>query len=85
MLNNPFVIQQAEIMATRIRTASPELPGQVTLAWRTVFGRTPTEAELQEGVQFLTPSAEAQPEIAIASLNHFCQALLSSNGFLYVD
>ncbi len=85
MLNNPFVIQQAEILATRIRTASPELPGQVTLAWRTVFGRTPTEAELQEGVQFLTPSAEAQPEIAIASLNHFCQALLSSNGFLYVE
>jgi len=85
MMNNPFVIQQAEMLATRIRTAGAELPVQVTLAWRSIFGRRPTDSELQEGVEFLTVPAESSPEIANAALNHFCQALLSSNGFLYVD
>ncbi len=85
MMNNPFVIQQAEMLATRIRTAGAELPAQVTLAWRSIFGRRPTDSELQEGVEFLTVPAESSPEIANAALNHFCQALLSSNGFLYVD
>lgn len=85
MMNNPFVIQQAEMLATRICTAGAELPAQVTLAWRSIFGRKPTDSELQEGVEFLTVPAESSPEIENAALNHFCQALLSSNGFLYVD
>lgn len=85
MMNNPFVIRQAEMLADRIRTTSADQAAQVTLAWRMVFGRTPSESDLQEAVQFLSSTADTPPEVAIATLNHFCQALLSSNGFLYVD
>ncbi len=85
MMNNPFVIQQAEMLANRIRSAAVDLPAQVTLAWRSVFGHLPAVAELQAGIEFLTVSAESPPETANAALNHFCQALLSANGFLYVD
>ena len=85
MMNNPFVIQQAEALANRIRsTAGTELPAQVTFAWRTIFGRSPSESDFQAGVEFLTP-VDSSPEAAAAALNHFCQALLSANGFLHVD
>ncbi len=85
MMNNPFVIQQSEFLANRIRTAAPDVSEQVKLAWRMIFGRTASEAEIQSGVEFLTPAADATPEVANAALNHFCQALLSSNGFLYAE
>ncbi len=85
MLNNPFVIQQAEFLASRIReSAGEDLTEQVTLAWRIVFGRRPSESDIAAGIEFLT-TTEPTPEKVNASLNHFCHALLSSNEFLYVD
>jgi len=85
LMNNPFVIQQAELLANRIReTAGTDPASQVTLAWRLVFSRSPSENDVQSGVEFLN-LPEATPEIQTAALNQFCQALISSNGFLYVD
>ena len=85
MMNNPFVIQQAGLLAGRVREkAATDLAAQVSLAWRLVFSHTPTESDVQAGVGFLTVPGET-PEAQSAALNHFCQALLSSNRFLYVD
>ena len=85
MMNNPFVIQQSEVLANRIREiAGTDLSAQVTLAWRLVFGHMPSESDVQAGVEFLTvPDATA--ETSSDALNLFCHALFSSNGFLYVD
>jgi hypothetical protein len=85
MMNNPFVVQQAEALAARIRATVTEPANQVQLAWRLVFSRSPEESEQQTGVDFLTQSPDATPETSTAVLNHFCQSLISSNGFLYVD
>ena len=85
MMNNPFVIQQAEQLASQVREKAGEDPAaRVNLAWRSVFSRTPTESDLQSGVEFLN-LPDATPEEQSVALNHFCQALLSSNRFLYVD
>ena len=85
MMNNPFVIQQSELLANRIRaTAGADFGAQVTLAWRLVFGRMPLESDVQAGIEFLTVP-DATTETSAAALNLFCHALLSSNGFLYVD
>jgi hypothetical protein len=85
MMNNPFVIQQAELLANRIREkAGTDLTAQATLAWRLVFGRKPSESDVLSGVEFLSVP-DATPETSATALNHFCHALLSSNGFLYVD
>ncbi len=85
MMNNPFMIQQAELLANRVReTAGDDPTAQVTLAWRWVFGRTPLDSDVQAGVEFLIVP-DTTPETSGAALNHFCHALLSSNGFLYVD
>ncbi|MEZ6059126.1 MAG: PSD1 and planctomycete cytochrome C domain-containing protein [Planctomycetaceae bacterium] len=85
MMNNPFIVQQAELLANRIRESVGADPvAQATLAWRLVFSKTPQESDVLAAVEFLTPPESTAVDQS-ASLNHFCHALLSSNGFLYVD
>lgn len=98
MMNSPFVAQQADAMAARIeREAGAEPAAQLQRAWRLVFGREPSPAEIETGVAFLTRQSAAVPETtppdpkavkpdpARTALANLCQALVSSNGFLYVD
>ncbi len=85
MLNNPFMVQQAGLIGDRVRATSSDLPTQITLTWRLIYGRTPNASEITSGVEFLTPPPDAPPEIAAANLNLLCQTLLCSNGFLYVE
>jgi len=85
MMNNPFVIQQADILAQRIREkAGDDFAARATLAWLLIFGRTPSESDVLAGIDFLT-LPDATPAEQAATLGHFCHALLSSNRFLYVD
>lgn len=98
LMNSPFVSQQAEAMAVRIeRDAGAELAARFQRAWRLVFGRHPTAFETASGAAFLMQQAEAaaafvpadpkapKPDPARMALSNLCQALVSSNGFLYVD
>lgn len=96
LMNNEFTSDQAEALANRVAREAGSVPAaQVRLAWRLTLAREPTDAQVQSAVAFLTEHAEqfaAQPndkknpivptQRALAS---FCQALLISNGFLYVD
>lgn len=75
-----------------VATAAPPSPQQVQRAWRLTYGRTPTADELQSGMRFLArqidqqrlqPVAKVAPEQQ--AMIDLCQALLSSNEFLYVD
>ncbi len=97
MMNSQFVVDQSTAMATRIeREAGSDPAAQFKLAWRLAYTRSPTDAETEAGVRFLSEQAEvaaslppadekSQPPPAHVALAHLCQALLSSNGFLYVD
>ena len=93
MLNDPFVLNQVACLADRI---AQEVGGgaeqQFERAWRLVFGGAPTAGQCRDGVEFLaaqtTAILETTPEVAAAerlALRHLCQALVSSNRFLYVD
>jgi hypothetical protein len=94
-MNNDFVLTHAAHMAERVqREAGADLRAQVTLAWRLTYASEPSDAEVKEATGFLTAEAEqfrAKPEGDKApsanqrALACFCQALLSSNRFLYVD
>jgi hypothetical protein len=100
MMNSSFVVQQAEAMAARIeREAAADPAAQFRRAWLLAYSRAPSDAEVQAGVAFLAEQARAAvpadakpvdakvvtlPPAQVA-LAHLCQALLSSNGFLYVD
>jgi hypothetical protein len=98
MMNSAFVVQQAEGMAGRIEhEVGAEPAAQFRRAWLLAFSRTPSESQVQAGIAFLAEqaaavaaNANADPKTpalppARAALARLCQALVSSNGFLYVD
>ena len=75
LLNNPFVLSQAERLAARVqraRRASPE--AQADLAYRIALGRPPTRPEL----------AIALDLIAKQSLASFTHVLLNLDEFMYM-
>lgn len=75
LLNSPFVMQQAEFFAARVKAeAGEQLEPQVRRAFRLAFQRDPQPAEL-------TASEAVVREHGLAVL---CRAILNSNEFLYV-
>ena len=94
MMNSQFVIDHAEKMAAELISGGGDLPAQLKAAWKRCFSRDVDGDSLSQLVQFvhrqtemiaareqeLTPAAARQRALASA-----CQALLSSNQFLYVD
>ncbi len=89
LMNSPFVRKQAELLAKRVRpSAAVELPAAVEAAYRTTFGRKPTVQEKDRAAAFVGRHAETygkgEPALARAFAD-FCQALLCSNEFVYVD
>jgi hypothetical protein len=98
MMNNDLVVREAAKFADRVRrTAGEDQSAQVTFAWSTVFSRVPTSEQLAGGIEFLTEQtrqivaripadqADQEPPAAQQALASFCQALLSTNLFFYVD
>lgn len=81
LLNDPFMAELATDLAHRIRQsgAAAEPQGQIRHAYRLVFGRLPTTAEVQIGQELLRTAT------ATNALERYCQLLLCSNEFIYVD
>lgn len=73
LLNNDFVLRQAEFFAERLRK-EPTVAGQIALAYQLLFGRQPSEQETKLGQQF----------IAEQGLALYGRALFNTNEFLYV-
>jgi hypothetical protein len=94
MLNNQFVVSESDAFAARVeREAGPDDLSRVRRAWHVALAREPTPAQAEAAVAFLRTqrddlAATADPKgpgpdrLALAS---FCQVLLGSNTFLYVD
>jgi hypothetical protein len=75
LLNSPFMIQQARLLAERIQREAGAEPGtQVRRAFRLTFQRDPSPHEMAGGVRL------AQEH----GLHALCRALLNANEFLYV-
>jgi hypothetical protein len=89
LMNSEFVVEQSETFAARVASeAGPDPSARVRRAWRLALAAEPTAGQVADAVAFLArqrddlgPGADAERR-ALASL---CQALLSSNAFLYVD
>ncbi len=90
-LNSPLVRGYARSFAKRLTpSADQTLDAAVKQGYLSALGRTPTEAELRDDVEFLTRQVESyraagnsQPRDA--ALADFCQVLLSLNEFVYVE
>ena len=87
--------ERAELWFDRWLVGIAELPTQMTLAWRLIYCREPTDSERQRFKVFATEQLQAiqnEPQgIAAGSiigkqvLTNFCHALFNSSEFVYVD
>lgn len=76
LLNDPFVIEQADRFAARLSdTCKSDVGVQVKAAYRLAVGREPSEREAELSRQFIEQRG----------LPRFCRAIFNANEFLYVD
>jgi len=74
LLNNPFVLAQAEFLANRVRQEASDPESQAKLAYRIALARPATAAEIRIGVEL----------IAKQSLASFAHVVLNLDEFLYM-
>jgi len=95
MMNSDFAIEHSNRLAQRvINEAGGDVALQVAFTWQLTYAETPSEEELAEATDFVysqrsqiaAADTKLKPEDAEReALSVFCQALLSSSRFLYVD
>ena len=91
LMNNSFVINESRSMAGRFRRlAKGNLDRQLGLAWETTLGQAPGADELAQSAMFVEKqaalfAAQKEKQPGLAALANYCQVLLSSNAFIYVD
>ena len=97
LMNSDFIALQSEQFARRVMTEATDTRSRIVLAWKLTYAHEPSEADVAEAKLFIDemtqhfkskkpangkPSAVSPAKRAWSS---FCQTLLSSNAFLYVD
>jgi mono/diheme cytochrome c family protein len=75
LLNNQFMVRQAEHFAARLSAAAADVDQQIALAYQLSFGRDPTADERRLVRDYVSKNG-------LASL---CRVLFNSNEFLFVD
>ena len=79
LLNNPFVIRQAESAADRLRASSGSTADKVARAYETFFARPPSAKEAQAALDFLGSYGRTATDRA--AWTAFAQALFASAEF----
>ena len=95
LLNSDFVTAQARFFAVRLTNRSQDIETQVSEGWQLAFSKEISAEEKAEAIDFVTQmQALLTKEYETKQLNDdpiidavavFCQALLSSNQFLYIE
>ncbi len=78
LMNDTFIAEQSLAMAQRLEREVPQdYLARVARGWELIFGRPPTQNETSQALISLTNSNRDWAA--------WCQALLASNGMLYLD
>ena len=94
LLNSPFLVEQSRRLAARVLdgSAADDDPARIRRAYEFALSREPTALEIQRATALLRDVTGDLPSAATASDKGslpawavFCQALLASNEFRYVD
>jgi hypothetical protein len=75
LLNNPFMVKQAEFFAERVKRDNTEVEKQIESAYRLALGRLPTNLE----------RAALAAYARRHGLANACRLLLNTNEFVFVD
>jgi len=88
MMNNPFVYSQATKLAERVYAKATD-EDRITEAYRLVFGRKPSDEEMQLGLNFIKANPEKPGhDIAgepLTAWREYARVLMSSNEFEFVN
>jgi hypothetical protein len=79
LMNNPFVIKQAEAMADKLLAVGNDDAGRLARAYQLCYSRPPSEKELQGAQKFLENYGKKQERRATWAA--LCQALFASAEF----
>jgi aminopeptidase N len=79
LMNNAFVTDQAKALARRLQDASGDDAVRIDLGYQLALSRPATPKERERVVKFLGEKPQA------AAWAGFCQALLASAEFRYLD
>ena len=97
LLNNPFILRQAELFAARVLAKAGQDPfQQIESAFALALGRLPEKVDIEAVRAFLdsqeyAATRESQQTLAgnpgqpPLKLVHFCHALLNLNEFVYLE
>ncbi len=99
LMNDNFILDTSRALAARLRKELPgDARGQITRAWRLLFGTTPGQEDVAQALVYLTEQAEtvrasAKPpakdapplDAGLEALASYCQVLSGSNRFLYLE
>ena len=85
VLNSEFMVSQSKALAHRLQSSADSESERIETAFKLLFGRAPSEQELQIGLTFLSTATEDQQEQKLNAWEQYAQVLLSLNEFMYID
>jgi cytochrome c553 len=87
LMNNPFVVGEAQRWAKRVLAEKDRTPGQrVETMYVTAFGRTPTEIELKDALAFLDEQAKEYDKTDDPRVwADLCHVLLNVKEFIFLN
>ena len=85
VLNSPFMVAQAKALSTRLEKEATDDTSRVRRAYELAFARPATDEEISLGVRYLQTQDAAGNQNKLTRREHYCQARLASNEFMYVD
>ncbi len=90
LLNHPFALEQARLLAKRIVANGADDQGKIQRLYLLLFGRPPTDEERSIGLALLArsmghPENRGKGNGAELIWEEYCQVLLCANEFLYLD
>ena len=81
MLNSSFMNDRARALSARLKKSSEDPAARIQLAYRLLYGRPPREDEINLGVKFVLRQDEAK----VDNWEKYCQVLLCSNEFFFLQ
>ncbi len=90
LINGSFLSDQAEALASRVRSATPDRDDRIALMWDLLFAHSIGELDRSDLREFLDEAIAASPEPSPDRANQdawsaLARVLLSSNAFIYID
>jgi hypothetical protein len=82
MMNSRFMLDRARALADRLQKTEDLPQGRIEQAYILLYGRQPTERELQTANSYLQSVSSLDGELD--RWQQYCQVLLSSNEFMFV-